>query len=117
AGPRRRVEGWGSACQCGRERAARPRSGGPGSFVVFLHAAAVVKLKDPVITVSLSMPMSLLWAIAWAPSIRVAMPAWARKSAEEYFAPVSRRSRITWTSTPRAWARARALAMGAEVKE
>src|SRR5574342_1125088 len=55
--------------------------------------------------------------MAWASSMRVRILAWAMKSAEEYLEPVSFRSRMTWTSTPRARASTSALAIGAEVRE
>src|SRR5439155_15421935 len=54
-------------------------------FSAFLSSASLVKLKDPVITVVLSMIIILLWAIACWSSIWVSMPALNKKVAALYF--------------------------------
>jgi hypothetical protein len=53
--------------------------------VPVLSRLGLVKLKLPVRTVSPSMMMTLLWAMAWLASIMTGTPWFARKSAEEYF--------------------------------
>ena len=58
-------------------------------FSAFLSSASLVKLKDPVITVVLSMIIILLWAIACWSSIWVSMPALNKKVAALYFWVVS----------------------------
>jgi hypothetical protein len=75
------------------------------------------KVKAPMMTVSPSMTITLLWAIACSASIIVGTPWFARKSAEEYFSVRWLLSRMTWTWMPRLCASSRALAIGAEVKE
>jgi hypothetical protein len=59
----------------------------------------------------------LLWAILCLSSIKTVIPAWARKSAEEYLSIRWLLSRITLVSIPFLLASTTALAIGAEVKE
>src|SRR6266540_3737328 len=68
-------------------------------------------------TISPSMTMILLWAMACWASIRVGMPALARKSATEYLSVRFDLSRMASTRIPRFWASTNALAMWADVKD
>ena len=51
-------------------------------FSAFLSSAALVKLKDPVMTIAPSMIIILLWAMSWAESIFVGIPAFATNGKE-----------------------------------
>jgi hypothetical protein len=65
-------------------------------FSAFFSSAALVKLNDPVMTVSRSMIMILLWAMAWRASMKVGIPELARKVAEEYYLLTT----LTWKDRP-----------------
>jgi hypothetical protein len=68
-------------------------------FSAFFSSAALVKLNDPVITVSRSMIMILLWAMAWRASMKVGILELARKVAELHFSVRWLLSRIASTVT------------------
>ena len=44
-------------------------------FSAFFSSAALVKLKEPVMTTCPSITITLLWAMAWEESMKVVMPA------------------------------------------
>src|SRR5262249_51513116 len=75
-----------------------------------------MKLKLPVMTVSPSTAMTLLWLIACSASMRVGISELARKSAAEYLSVRFDLSGIASTRTPRFLASTRAFAIGADVK-
>src|SRR5262245_50309484 len=54
-------------------------------FSAFFPSAALVKLKEPVRIVALSITMILLWAMVCWSSIRVWMPAFTKKVAALYW--------------------------------
>lgn len=85
-------------------------------FSAFDFSAAAVKLKEPVINTCPSIIMILLCAIACFESIHVGTLALRRNVADEYLAVCCPLSRITRTLTPRLYASAIALAIGADVK-
>ena len=83
-------------------------------FSAFFSSAAFVKLNCPVITISSSMIMILLWAMACLASMYVGI-AILRKVAEEYFCPLAP-VEDDLNLDPPLVGLSRALAMGAESK-
>jgi len=68
------------SCQLSKYRRASALSRMISKFSAFFSSAALVKLKLPGITVSPSMIMTLLWAMAWRESIWVGIPEFTRKN-------------------------------------
>jgi hypothetical protein len=86
-------------------------------FSAFFSSAALVKLKEPVISVIESITITFEWAIACWSSMSGWMPALCRKVAALYLPVSFDVSRTARTFTPRLCASTRALAIGEEVKE